>query len=702
MKWSSSHPLRCLVLCLGLILPCFPAPAQKAPAPRQKPIDLDKELEVQVSPDRAASYYHYSLSKWYEDNGDLPEALSQMRSALRYNPNSPAVHLELAALLEKSGNNREALENAEEAARLDPEDPDPHWFLAKIYFRNQNGGVAQAIQELEKLKDLTPQDEHVFYALGGAYFEQNQPEKAIAAYEMFQSLASSGDNGYREIAKYYDHNGNEDKAIEYLNKGLKAEPDSAESLAMLALIYSKQNKNKEAVPVYRKLLEVTGGNPNVSRDLADALVNTNENGEALKLLDELVKNPGLAADLGIQTLRGKALFGLRKFPEATQTFQSILEAEPDALEARFLLGRVYEETGRYTEAAKVMTYLLDKGTGEEARSNRFVFQQHLAADYLEMGDYEKAISLYQDMAKVDPKRTGPQLIQAYRVSKQFDKALSLGKDLSEKNPGDVEIGILYARALADAGKPREGTEVLARLLEENPDNIDLYVNLSQVYLQDKRYSDAEKILRQAETKSPDNIEIYVNLSQVYLQNKRFADAEQMLVLAENKSPDKEDNERLKIRLASVYEKQNDFDRAESIAKEILQADPQNAEALNYIGYMLADRGIRLEEAVNYVKEALAIEPQNGAYLDSLGWAFFKLNDLANAEKYLLEAGEIVRNDPTIEEHLGDLYFKTGNLQKARDFWTKSVNIGTEQEDVQKVRQKLDALEDTLRKQKTGK
>jgi Flp pilus assembly protein TadD len=110
----------------------------------------------------------------------------------------------------------------------------------------------------------------------------------------------------------------------------------------------------------------------------------------------------------------------------------------------------------------------------------------------------------------------------------------------------------------------------------------------------------------------------------------------------------------------------------------------------------------LEEAVRYVQEALAIDPQNGAYLDSLGWAFFKLNDLANAEKYLVEANEIVQNDPTIIEHLGDLYFRTGDLQKAQSFWMKSISIGTESEEIQKVRRKLEALQEKLRKQRPVK
>jgi len=439
---------------------------------------------------------------------------------------------------------------------------------------------------------------------------------------------------------------------------------------MLAVLYSKQNKNKEAIPLYKRLMELTGNNLNISRDLAAALVDNGENNDALKILDDIQKNPTLANDGGILTLRGKALFGLRKYPEALAIFRSVPDADPNAMEARFYIGRVLEESGQYAEASKIFAGLLEKTAGatDEMRNNRLVFQQHLAANYLEMGEHEKAIAIYQEMAKADPKRASSQLLNAYRVSKQFGKALPLGKDLYQKSPNDVELAVTYARTLADAGKPKDGAEVLAKLLQSNPDNIEIYVNLSQVYLQDKRYADAEKVLRKAE----------------------------------DKTTDKQNAERLKIQLASVYEKQKDFDRAESIFKEILKTNPQNAVALNYIGYMLADRGVRLDEAVRYVKEALTIDPQNGAYLDSLGWAFFKLNDLANAEKYLLAANELVKNDPTIVEHLGDLYFKNGNLMKAEEFWKRSVGIGTEQEDVQKVRRKLELLQETIRKQKSGK
>jgi Flp pilus assembly protein TadD len=671
MKCSLFQSLRFCMIFLCVILMCAPAaPAQRTTS---KPIDLDRELRREVTPNRATSYYHYTLAKLAEDEDNLTKALSEMQIALDYNPESSSIYLELAFLYEKSGNVREAIYHAEEAARLDPTVPDPHWLLANIYNPREASasareGLTKAVQEFEKVKELAPKDERTYLALGDAYFKLNQPEKAIQSYEKYQSLTSQSDKGYQEIARYYAGEGNDEKAIEYCLKGLETQPDSPESLWLLSQIYKKIKKDKEAVPLIRRLLEVTGNNPVIRRQLAVSLIESNEYSEASDLLKDLAKtNP---QDIKSQILLGRAQIGLRQFSEAIQTLKSVVKDDPnspDTMEAQYFLAIAHESNDEFAEAAKLFLSLLNNPeTGsDDTKSNRFLFQEHLAYNYEELKEPQKAINVYLDMVKVEPKVT-PNLVNAYRVDRQFDKALTLGKQYFEKNPDDIRTALIYAKTLSDAGKNKEGAEILSKLLESNSKNADIYVHLSAIYLRDKRYSEAERVLRSAQ---------------------------------DIKLEDEADKDRLKLQLASVYEKQKNYDRAELLIKEVLKIKPNNAEALNYIGYMLADRGIRLDEAVRYVKEALAIEPRNGAFLDSLGWAYFKLNDLGNAEIYLIEAGKIIKDDPTIEEHLGDLYFKTGDFQKAQDFWKKSISIGTEQEDIDKVRRKLDSLQEKLRKKK---
>jgi tetratricopeptide (TPR) repeat protein len=707
MKCNYRSFFRNLCICFGLALFCVSAPAQKVKP--SGPINLDRALEEQVAPDRVASYYHYSLSKWFDNDGETSKALSEMQTALRYNPGSATVHVEMARLLEKTGNAPEAIVHAQEAIGLDPQDPDPHWFLIDYYFRAQErggdpkGGMLQkAVEELEKLRVLSPTDERIYYDLGGAYFQLNQPQKAIEAYEKYQSVSTNSDSGYREIAKYYVQNGDENKAIEYLNKGLVAEPDSPESLMMLGSVYLKLNKSKEAVAVYKRLLEATGNNIAVSRQLAASLYDAGEYKDAIVILKNLIS--AAPTEKTYQILLGRAQIGLRDYPEAIKTLKAV---DPRSSEAQFWLGVAYEESGKYTEAVEIFSRLLSNvpATSEELRTDRIRYQQRLAENYFKLREYDKAIAAYQELAKTKP-QLNLRILDMYRISRQFTKAIPFGKQLYDKDPGDAQLAMVYSQTLADAGRPKEGIEILSKIYEKDHTDVPIAVAYARILAEGGRSKEAVDILSGLIKDDPENVDLYLNLSRVYAQDKRFSEAEGILRTAEGKSTDNETTEELQFRRVLLYEKQKDFARAESLSKEILNTNPNNAPVLNYVGYMLADRGVRLDEAVRYVKEALAIDPDNGAYLDSLGWAFFKLNDMEKAEKYLLEADNNEKNDPTIKEHLGDLYFKTGNLLKAQDFWTRSVRLGTdtgtEQEDLQKVRQKLEALQETLRKQKPKK
>jgi tetratricopeptide (TPR) repeat protein len=638
----------------------------------QNPVNLDRALKDKPAQDRAKSYYHFALSKWFEDDGDLARALSEMQTAVSYNENDSSLHVSLAEILARAGRVNEAMDEAQQASRLDPKNPEPHWLLASIHLRSTEGArnrqdaleaLKKAVQELEAMKVVAPADQRAYFALGGCYMELGQPEKAIAAYERWQTLVPDADAGYAAIAQYYDQEGKLDKAIEYLQKAVERSPDSMQSLGLLAGLYAKAKREKDAIPLYRKMVSLSGGTPGIKQQLAASLLDSGEFAEAAKILAELFKED--PHDPTIRMMMSRAQVGARNFPEAIETLKSLVAGDPDNIEFQFYLGTAYEQGGQPADAVKTFSRLLEqsKGDSEELKANRGVFQQHLAASYQDMGEYQKAIAIYEEMAKSDPTpRTYFMLINAYRVDRQFDRALSLGKQQLDKNPGDENLALVYARSLADTGKTKDGAEILSKFMQGNPTNLDLYVNLSQIYLLGKRYSDAEKVMLRAQ--------------------------EQKL-----------DSERVKLQLATVYDKQKDYDRAESLLKEILKQDPKDAIALNYIGYLLADRGIRLQEAVDYVQQALVLDPNNGAYLDSLGWAFFKMNDLQQAEKYLLQAVELERKDPVIHDHLGDLYFKIGNLEKAQEFWKRSLTNGGEPEEVQKIRGKLEKVQETIRKQK---
>jgi tetratricopeptide (TPR) repeat protein len=130
---------------------------------------------------------------------------------------------------------------------------------------------------------------------------------------------------------------------------------------------------------------------------------------------------------------------------------------------------------------------------------------------------------------------------------------------------------------------------------------------------------------------------------------------------------------VKLTLGSTFERQRKYSEAEAIFRQIIAADPKNADALNSLGYMFADRGQRLDEAVSLVQRALAVEPDNPAYLDSLGWAYYKQNKLDLAEKPLRDAAKQLPTISVIQSHLGDLLNRRGLYQEAIDAWQLAID-----------------------------
>jgi len=153
---------------------------------------------------------------------------------------------------------------------------------------------------------------------------------------------------------------------------------------------------------------------------------------------------------------------------------------------------------------------------------------------------------------------------------------------------------------------------------------------------------------------------------------------------------------------AMYERMKKFDAAEGEFRKVLAINPKSAGALNYLGYMLA---VRLQEAYDLIAKALDLEPQNGAFLDSMGWVYFRMGRLADAETYLLRALEKVVHDPAIHDHLGDVYAKQGKLKEAIAQWQSSIKAwessapsDVDHNEIAKVTKKLEGAKVRLAKE----
>jgi tetratricopeptide (TPR) repeat protein len=238
------------------------------------------------------------------------------------------------------------------------------------------------------------------------------------------------------------------------------------------------------------------------------------------------------------------------------------------------------------------------------------------------------------------------LASTYEEKKMHGKAIEGFKmiplDSELYGNAQINMGIILKRE----GKIAEAIGSMKRAIRNNRDMPGLYVYLSSLYEEDKKLSSAEEILKEGLSALPQSIDLHYSLG-------------------------------------VLYEKTNRFHESINEMESVLKIDPENADALNFIGYTFADRGIRLDEAEKMIKKALNLKPGNVYMIDSLGWVYFRQNRMDMAIKYLKEASDGLPNDATIAEHLGDAYAKAGRVSEAVEIYRQALKLNPANGDLQK-------------------
>jgi tetratricopeptide (TPR) repeat protein len=662
--------------------------SQQSPAPAS-----DSKAANQTSarkPDRAAAYFHYSMAHIYEElvtvygRSDLAnKAIEEYRQAIDADPGSAYLTSGLAELYAKTGRIRDAVLEAQDILKRDPKNLEAHKLLGRIYLRSlgdmqtggQSGGqnvLKLAIEQYEEIVKLDNDpsnlvDDHLL--LGRLYRLNNDLQKAENEFKTAVKLQPDSEEAVTTLAYLYNEEGDSTRAVQALN----SVPDagrSAKLYSALGYTYEQQKQYKQAIEAYRHAIELDRDNLDAIRGLAQNLMNDGQTDAALdqyKIIADA--NPEDAQTY----LRMAEIY--RKQGKFDQALDSLKKAETmvqDSIEVPYQIATVYQAQGRDEEAAQTLKQLLDKTEKADGnytqgeKSNRAVFLERLGTIYREMGNNQSALDTFRKMLPLgddNAVRGYQQIIDTYRESKQWPQATAAAKEAVQKLPNDRGLKMVLASQLADTGQADTAIEQVKALLKGNADDREVYIALSQMYTRLKRWNEAEQAINKAEQLSTKP------------EDKMYA------VFVKG----------------SVYEREKKYEQAEEAFKHVLSSDPQNAVALNYLGYMLADRGVRLDEALNYVKKAIDLDPANGAYLDSLGWAYYKLGKYDLAEQNLSKAVQRTPNDPTVQDHLGDVYQKVGRLKQAAAHWeralneyNRSVSADVEPSEVAKVQKKLES------------
>lgn len=638
-----------------------------------------------VTPDHAQSYYHYIHGHMLEEEGHFLQAISEYKLAIKYDPASSFLSSELASAYARNGSIKDAVNEAEAAIQKDPDNLDAHRLLGNIYRsllgdtdtpqQGANSMLNKAIAEYEAITRIDPASTDDLVTLGQLYRRANKNDEAMSTFKHCLEIEPDSESCLTNLAFLYTDLSDNQQAIALLEKNLPKKLDSAQLYVAMGYAYQRGKNYKKAIDFYRKAIALDHSNLDVNRSLAESLLQDGQLKAALDEYKAIVETDKSDADSYLRI--GQIYRRMNNYDAALQNLLTAQLLRPDSMEVTYNLALLYEEENKYDEALAKLNDLLktsEKKTGTYSPAeiaNRGIFLERLGVVYRKMERYPEAIKAFEQWKALDKDsayRADSLIVDTYRLEKNYDKAIDLCNQAIQNYPKERSFKLQLAQIVDEKGDYNGAIAQLQNLLNHTKDDADVYVAMAQIQEHDKRYADA---------------------AQSVLAAQPIAAADQ--------------KEGLLFYLGALYERQKKYDLAETTFHQTLALNPNNAAALNYLGYMLADRGIRLEEALKYIQKAVDLDPGNGAYLDSLGWVYYKMKQYDLAQTNLLKALEKMPKDPTIHDHLGDIYFATNQYKLATSEYEKSLssyrqnpdNSNVDEGEMAKVQKKLDELKARL-------
>jgi tetratricopeptide (TPR) repeat protein len=423
---------------------------------------------------------------------------------------------------------------------------------------------------------------------------------------------------------------------------------------------------------------------------------------------------GQQDDAAYHFLQARHLEGAGRIAEAIEAYKRAIQLDPKSAELLAELAGLYAREGKALEAVTQAEAALARDPANLDAS------QILGTVYAEYGEKEtpirpgdnpktypaKAIAAFEK-AMGDGTDIGVNylLSRLYLQTGAFAKAVPLLTRVVENRPGLTEAAVLLSTAQESAGMPDAAVQTLEDLLEQNPGSYRAQIRIAEIREQQEQWAAAADAYGKAQTLNP-RAPLSTRRAVALLSSGKAAEARKVVEQAmaaggpESKEPvllyllaesqrvlkdldaaqatatkllavNPNDVRALHV-MSLILQDKGDVKGAERSLRDLIARDPLDAGALNSLGYMYAERGERLDEAVTLLQRALKVEPGNPSYLDSLGWAYFQQGRLDLADAPLTEAAGKLQGNSVVQEHLGDLRFKQQRFAEASAAWERAL------------------------------
>lgn len=405
---------------------------------------------------------------------------------------------------------------------------------------------------------------------------------------------------------------------------------------------------------------------------------------------------------------------------ALSSYRKVLEYKPNSSRAYAAMGKVYSQLDQHQEAISAYQQAANFADRKKHLVDYYLAYSGLGVVYLKLNDDAKAKEAFQVVTQYKPtNQAEARMVENARaLIKNIDDVRALdqawkdyskaGRDPQQDAPGTKangeigkkknEIDELELMMLSNCVRTSELAEQnksgqsLAQSRQKCWDKLiavskksltiewlrsdatymsNVNFRLGYAYTALGQHQDAATAYKESIRYAPANAGAHANLAWTYAQLGDWKASEKEYREAVKLDPN---NTSVHFGLEGVLAYQHKDAEAEAELKEILRLDPTNAEALNDLGYRMVERGERLNEALPMIERAVKANPQNGSYLDSLGWAYFKTNQLEKAEEYMTKAVQYETTNAIIYEHLGDVYKARGKTEEARKAWEKAQSL----------------------------
>ena len=589
-----------------------------------------------------------------------------------------------------------------------------------------NGRYREAMEAYAAAVEEAPEVNEIRLAFATFLVDVGMADRAV---KVLDGAPDPGPEGQRIVALALAQLSSRDPALlakteAALRLAIESNEDDPNLLFSLAQVLQRQNKFAEAEEIAAGLRQGRPGNPRLETLHADLLRATGRSEEAVelyasctdggpfaqmcreKLVEVLVElgRPGEAGELMLGWLDDIDLDSLmraavllwegERLELSLETVERVLARAPDSVRAQTLEAHLLSSLGRFDEATTRLRRLLKKNPRD------FDLMIAMAWSLSRTGDQEKGREWLDRAWDLVKDRTNSReavrcVTTAARLELITDNPL-VAREWLDRVVDVGNVGADYVRLLAETfRRDEQWREAIAALVRLQP-------SLAGRALIEAEALEAEFRLRLGDPRAwrrlrplldDDVLENVMTGLQVLQALERWQEVDQETAVAIDRFGE---NRNLIFTRAAALERLDQVEESEALFQQLVDTQPNDANAANYLGYMWADREVRLQEALELISRAVSLDPENSAYLDSLGWVHFRLGDLAEAERWLRRAVDLGGGlgDGTIFCHLGEVLLEGGDQTEARRYLVLGLDMGCENPD--HVRSLLDRTDDDQR------